>query len=211
MAHQPSRPFESLEWYRDAVRNNFRDDDPRRGVSRWVTGVGMLHAHIGVFATGIVLLLLVNLIRSPEDIWSGRWIMAWTVLVLLHTVVIGILWAMRQWNEDAPDEALLMIQDRERGQASAFGWGLAAPTHRDAQDVDFRETAGWHVNGNGAADRPAAAAPDQGWTAWTASEPVEDSPASERASWKEASAAAWLERKRPGSDESRTTDGASDA
>lgn len=208
MAHQPSRPFESLEWYRDAVRNNFRDDNPRQGLARWAGGIGMLHAHICLFAAGIVVLFLVNLIRSPGDIWAGTWIMAWTVLVLIHAVVIGLLWAMRQWNDDAPDEALLMSSERERERPPAFNWGVSETNNWDAQDVDFRVAT---------ARRPdvlvqrADGESENGWTAWTASDATGEPPVAERASWKEASAAAWLTRKRPANGENRTPDGTKDA
>lgn len=193
MAQQPTRPFESLEWYRDAARNNFQDDDPRQGLARWAGGFGMLHAHVSVFAVGIVVMLTINLIRTPGDIWSARWIMAWTVLLLLHAVAIGFLWAMRQWNSDAPDEALLMAPAREREHVSTFSWGLQS-NGNDAQDVDFR-----------VADEPRASRPPTGpdpvdapgWSGWNSSDEADEAPGAERASWKEASAAAWLDRPRP--------------
>ncbi|MDQ3654332.1 MAG: 2TM domain-containing protein [Chloroflexota bacterium] len=194
MAHQPSRPFESLEWYRDAARNNFRDDDPRKGLAKWASGFGMLHAHVSLFAVGIVVLLAINLIRTPEDIWSGQWIMAWTVLLLLHAVVIGFVWAMQQWNGDAPDEALLMAPAREREQPSAFNWGLNGS---EAQDVDFRVTTETRASSPSPAPDPVE---DPSWMGWNAAAEDEDPPGAERASWKEASAAAWLDRPRPGAD-----------
>ncbi len=206
MARQPARPLESLEWYREAVRNNFRDDDPARGFSGWASGLGVLHAHVSVFAVGIVILLGVNLLRSPGDIWAGRWIMAWTVLLVLHAVVIGFLWAMRQWNSDAPDEALLMASPTVRRQPPAHGWGL----DDDAQDVDFRVAHGARP----ANDLPPGPVQPTGWAGWNA-DGVDDldevQPASERASWREASAAAWLDRSRPATGPDREPDATRDA
>jgi len=208
MAHQPSRPFESLEWYRDAVRNNFRDDAPQPALARWAGGMGMLHAHVCLFAAGVVVLFLVNLIRSPGDIWAAPWIMAWTVLLLIHAVVIGLLWAIRLWNDDAPDEALLMAPAREREQPPPSSWSMRDADTRDAQEVDFRVAAARRQE---VLVQRADGHAENGWTAWTASDAAVEPPPSERASWKEASAAAWLERKRPANGEHRTPDGTPDA
>lgn len=208
MARQPVRPFESLEWYREAARNNFRDDAPSSGFSAWASGLGMLHAHVSVYAVGIVVLLGVNLLRSPEDIWAGRWIMAWTVLVLLHAVVIGFLWAMRQWNSDAPDEAFVMAPPPARqgeGQPPAFGWGLIDD---EAQDVDFRVANGARPASETTEPNPAQPA---GWTGWNSDDADEVRPASERASWSQASAAAWLDRSRPAPRPDREPDATRDA
>jgi hypothetical protein len=161
----------------------------------------MLHAHVSFFAAGIVTMLLANLIRTPEDVWAGRWIMAWTVLLLVHAVVIGLLWAMQQWNADAPDEALHMRPPREREGAPSFSWGLGDTTGTDPQEVDFRVSDGRRT---GATAGPPQATPAPGWTAWNiADQEPEDPPPGERASWKEASAAAWLDRPRPASDDRR--------
>lgn len=205
MAHQPSRPFESLEWYRDAARNNFRDDDPRKGLARWASGIGMLHAHASLFASGIVLLLAINLIRTPDSIWAGRWIMAWTVLLLLHAVVIGFLWALRQWNSDTPDEALQTTTAREWERQATFSWGQNG---NEAQDVDFRVTTGTRPSGPPMEHEPGR---DSSWTGWNAIDQEDEPPATERASWKEASAAAWLDRPRPGADADRARNGKPDA
>jgi hypothetical protein len=193
MAHQPHRPFESLEWYREAARNNFRDDNQRSSFGSWASGFGMLHTHIGVFGVSIVLMLLVNLLRDPEDIWADKWIMAWTVLLLIHAVAAGILWAVQQWNSDAPDEALQMSSPPEWEQAPTLAWGPPNPDERDAQDVDFRIANG--STAPEATDVSPAGTP--GWTGWNADGDTRETPPSERASWKEASAGAWLNRSKP--------------
>jgi hypothetical protein len=189
MAHQPYRPFESLEWYREAARNNFRDDAGRSSLARWASGVGMLHTHISLFAVGIVAMLTINLLRSPDNIWADKWSMAWTVLVLIHAVAIGIAWAIQQWNSDAPDEALLMTNSLNGQQSPMFAWSESA-----TQDVDYR------VSDNGDTDTPESIEDGSvrpGWMGWNA-DTTEDGPQEgDRASWKEASAAAWLDRKKP--------------
>jgi hypothetical protein len=186
MAHQPSRPFESLEWYRDAARNNFRDDRAGSSLAQWARGFGMLHAHISLFAISIVVLLAINLLRDPENIWADRWIMGWTVLILIHAVIVGVLWAIAQWNTDAPDEALLMNGSRNGWQQSQlFAWGSS----QSAQDVDFRMRSVETTEAT-----PPVEAETPGWTGWNADGEPGDVPESERASWQEASAAAWLDR-----------------
>lgn len=179
MAYQPHRPFESLEWYRDAARRNFRGDEPA-GFAGWARGGGMLHAHVCVYAASIVVLLVINLLRSPDAIWAEKWIMAWTVLLLIHVVAAGILWAIAQWDTDSPGDPLEMPPGT-RWQAPA-GW--AGPgDERLAQDVEFR------------ASTPAGAlsGPAVPWAGWNADDGQADSPA-DRVSWKDASAVAWLER-----------------
>jgi hypothetical protein len=192
MAHQPYRPFESLEWYREAARNNFRDDEGRSALSRWASGTGMLHAHFSLFAASIVAMLAINLLRTPDSIWADKWIMAWTVLFLIHAVAIGIVWAIRQWNSDAPDEALQMTQMAPWQQSPMFAW--TEPMTTEAQDVDFRASESENTDPTSAAEAPLG----PGWMGWNAeSAEEEDPPEGNRASWKEASAAAWLDRTIP--------------
>ena len=176
MAQPPSRPFESLAWYRDAERNGFRDDGPGRPVLDWLRGYGLLQAHISVFALGIVGLYAINLISSPGDMWSERWILAWTVLVLIHAVVIGLLWALRLWNAEEDDEPLLVTR-RPRGPS----WGNPPADATDAREASFR------VNEAGRGGTSP-------WNDWNGEERGPEIPDSERASWSEAAAAAWLDR-----------------
>jgi len=185
MAHQPNRPFESLEWYRDAARRGFEEDDRHRDFVQWATSFSLLRAHISVFAVSIVFLLAVNLLRSPEDIWVDRWIMAWTVLLLIHAVGAGVVWALRQWNADDPNEALQIDPSLWR-QSPMFAWGAPGETAPDAREVPFRVTADQ--------DGESAPPPAPGWNGWADVAP-QPPPPSERASWSEASAAAWLERR----------------
>lgn len=196
MAHQPSRPFESLEWYRDAARNNFRDDTARSGLVKWAIGFGMVHAHICVYATMIVVLLVVNLIRTPGEIWADKVIMAWTVLLLIHAVSVGVVWAINQWNADAPDEPLQMAPNRQWRQSSIFAWGPHTTQGSDPQEVDFRmRQPALPVPPTAPANEEVV--PAAGWTGWNAEAATDEPDTSERASWKEASAAAWLDKPAP--------------
>lgn len=167
--------------------------------------MGMLHTHASLFAVGIVLLFGINLIRTPDNVWAGRWIMAWTVLLLLHAVVIGFLWAMRQWNGDTPDEAVQMTTAREWERQATFSWGSNGS---EAQDVDFRVTTGSRPVSPPAVPEPAR---DSSWTGWNSADQEDDPPAPGQASWKEASAAAWLDRPRPRKDANREPDTKPDA
>lgn len=178
MAQPPSRPFESLAWYRDAARNGFRDEEPDNQLVAWLRGLGLLQAHISLYALGIVALYSINLIQDPGGSWAERWILAWTVLVLIHAVVVGLLWALRQWNADDPDEPLLMT--RRPGGAA---WAMPPPEAANAQEASFR------VNETDVG--PVQAEP---WSDWNGEMPGPEIPASERASWSEAAAAAWLDR-----------------
>lgn len=178
MAQPPSRPFESLAWYRDAARNGFRDEQPDKPFLAWLSGFGLLQVHISVYALGIVALYSVNLIRDPGESWAERWILAWTVLVLIHAVVVGLLWTLRQWNADEPDEPLLMAR-RQSGGA----WAIQPAESANAQEATFRV--------NETSQEPVEAEP---WSDWSGEMPGPEIPASERASWSEAAAAAWLDR-----------------
>lgn len=151
----------------------------------------MLHAHICVFAVSIVVMFLVNLLRDPGHIWADRWIMAWTVLVLIHAVAVGIVWGIRLWNADAPDEPLQMSNSGGWRQSPMFAWGSTSEGNPDAQDVDYRVAS---TGPTPPVDPAPPAEGTPGWTGWNAEPETPTPPASERASWKEASAAAWLNR-----------------
>ena len=127
----PSRPCESLAWYRDAARNGVQDDD-RPSWSRWVTGWGMLRAHLSVFAFGMVVLHALNLLLDASANWAGWWILAWMALIGIHAIVVTMLWVLRQWNNDAPDEPLFV----PAGSTTA-SWGLP-PDQLTVQETDYR-------------------------------------------------------------------------
>jgi hypothetical protein len=190
MAQHPTRPFESLDWYRDAARHNFQSRQSP-GFSSWAQGLGMLHAHISVFAVGSVALCLLNAIRTPDSFWVGRWIVAWMVLVLIHGVVTGFIWAIRQWDSDDVDEPVWLIRRDPEVIPAPESWARVGD---DVQDAEFRD----------AHDRAAAQGP--AWSGWnaTGNDTNTPTPSGERTSWRVAAAAAWLERDTPASSPTQT-------
>jgi len=187
MAHQPTRPFESLEWYRDAARRNFQESAPSDIVA-FLRGTRFLRAHVGVFALGAVLLLLVNFMRTPETLWSTRWIVAWAVLVLIHGVAIGFVWAIGQWDSEDPGEPVRMAPLPNRERSALNPWAQGEDAVRDAAFRHPGET------GDGVP-------PSSDWEGWTAESDSQDPEPGERTSWRVASAAAWLQHDKPTTEE----------
>ncbi len=104
----PQRPFESLDWYREAQGG--RDDE-----HPWLTRLrsfSAVQAHVSLFALGSVLLLAMNLIRSPGDVRADTWIAIWGLIVIMHAVVTGIASLMMQ----------LIAGDDELRPASEVRW-----------------------------------------------------------------------------------------
>ena len=62
----------------------------RQAASRWVTGVGLLAAHISAFLLAGVGLLLLNLFRSPTALWVDRPLLVWLVVLGAHATLVGV-------------------------------------------------------------------------------------------------------------------------
>ncbi len=136
----------------------------------------MLRSHLSVFAIGMVVLYAVNLFIDPGAGWAGWWILAWTALIGIHAIIVGMLWAFRQWNDEPADEPLFVPVRTVPGS-----WSL--PTDSVVvQDAEFRS--------------PGAVDGQSTWNPWQTPEPEPEVPEGERASWSEAAAAAWLTRNR---------------
>ena len=174
MSNPPTRPFESLAWYRDAARHGF-DDDERSTWTRWATGWGLLRTHLSVFAIGMVALYALYLFVEPGARWAGWWILAWTALIGIHAIVVAMVWALRQWTDEPADEPLFVPVRVAPGT-----WTLQQDG--TVQDVDFRT--------------PGADNGESTWNPWQTPEPEPEVPEIERASWSEAADAAWLTRTR---------------
>lgn len=58
-----------------------------RGLGRWLGGPAGLALHVGLFLLGATFLTLLNLLRSPQEIWFWRPLAWWGGLLLLHTAV----------------------------------------------------------------------------------------------------------------------------
>lgn len=181
----PLRPFESLEWYREAQQG--RDEEhPWLSLARSFDAVRL---HISAFALGSVLLLAIDLLRSPEHVRADTWVAIWGLLVIIHAVVAGIVTlAMQLMAGDELRPASEVRWDPMRT------WTLPAPVAE--------------VQGPPQATEEAPAAPEQApatqppaptVSGWRAPEPEVAEPApGERASWQEASVAAWLARRHHG-------------
>lgn len=58
-----------------------------RGLGRWLGSPAGLSLHVGLFLLGATFLTLLNLLRSPQELWFWRPLAWWGGLLLLHTAV----------------------------------------------------------------------------------------------------------------------------
>lgn len=196
----PNRPFESLEWYREAVRAHRQDDRGAARVLSWLKSADCLTVHISVFAVGLVALMVFNLLRSPDDLWIDRAGAAWALLLTIHGVGIGLLWAVSQLGND-DDQALQVIPDVESRRRSG-SWPVAKP---DGPASPVSPIGPVPADGHGERSIVPAPvrtpppvtgqfpSPSPGWSSWGSNgggpAPSSDEP---KASWKET--ASWLTR-----------------
>lgn len=203
----PTRPFESLEWYTQASR-----DPEQPALLRWLGGIGFLSLHISVFALGMMLLFAWNLLRDPANLWVVRVLWAWLLLIIVHLAVVGLVFALRLLRDD--DEAPLEIV-KDVGWRQVQTWPKNVP---DAHDASYRltspavgqdpvtETTPSPSGEPTTTPSPAAPAPvpDTRWQGWRAEEPPQPSGGEDgNPNWKEATS--WLSRRRnrpdPGSND----------
>lgn len=213
---RPSRPFESLDWYREATRSGRSGRNARERFLDWARGIGFLSLHVSVYALGIVTMFIVNLLHAPDDIWVDRAVPTWTLIVVIHAGVVGLLWAIGQLNRD-DDEPIRIVSDATWRNAETWpNGGPAAPSPEapvvPAQPPATSQTArpaADHDSGGVTARRspppaPASAAsvkpassagPVTKWSGWESDVPQRIDPNDpDRASWQEAAAAAWRDR-----------------
>jgi hypothetical protein len=183
MSQPTNRPFESLDWYRDAARRGFAEDDRDRRLVTFLTGGDLLRLHISLFAVTIVVLAVINLLRSPESIWVDSVLMGWALLLVIHGIGAGAIWAVRQWNAEDPDEPV-QLSPSQWQQAPMFGWGAPGATTTEAQEAQFR-----------VAPQPEAPTTPSPWADWANVTETKETPESERASWSEATVTSWLQRR----------------
>ena len=73
--------------------------EPDRAVFRraraWLLGTGLLAAHVGAYLLGATGLLLLNLLRSPHDLWFWEPLRAWGVLLAAHAAAVAASAAVR--------------------------------------------------------------------------------------------------------------------
>lgn len=196
----PGRPFESLEWYRAAVRSG-REERGAARVLSWLRGLGFLTVHISVFAVGIVVLIVINLLRSPEDLWVDRAGAAWALLLTIHVGAIGLAWAIGLLGKEDSD-ALRVIPDAEWRRAptswpvavnkvpSPAAQTTAAATH-PPEPGEQAPSPATNPTPPPMTGRPAEPV-QPGWSGWGEGVEQLPSPGESKASWKEA--ATWLTR-----------------
>lgn len=63
-------------------------------VLRWIFGFGFFSVHLGIYLIGGLTLLMINLYRSPDDLWVGGPLVRWGVVVLIHLLGAIVTWAV---------------------------------------------------------------------------------------------------------------------
>lgn len=72
-----------------------------RGVGSWTLGRGLLSLHVGAYLLTATALILLNLTRSPNDLWFQDPLRRWGVFVVLHAaLVVGgwTAWHVSRWS-----------------------------------------------------------------------------------------------------------------
>jgi hypothetical protein len=214
----PTRPFESLEWFREASTGDYRPRGPWRNALRWLRSSRCFAFHIGLFALGITIALALNVARSPGDIWVDRLAIGWAILLVIHAGIVLMIWAtglLTGNGNRAPVYPGTVLRPRQLPPVAP------PPTAAQASTATATD---WPAPPPEVAPVPEAwaapAAKPSAWSPWgqqastpgewstttgtgTDTEPVQGPPApadsrqSEPASWREASPGAWLGRRRP--------------
>ncbi len=122
----PTRPFESLDWYREATRSGSGGLGVAARLLDWARGIGFLSLHVSIYALGIVTMFVINLLRSPDRIWVDRAIPIWTLAVIIHAMLVGLFWAIGQLNRD-DDGPLLVVSDAKWRNATTWAGSEPSP------------------------------------------------------------------------------------
>jgi hypothetical protein len=61
---------------------------------RWIFGFGFFSVHLGIYLIGGLTLLMINLYRSPDDLWVGGPLLRWGVVVVIHFLGAVVTWAV---------------------------------------------------------------------------------------------------------------------
>lgn len=118
-----------------------RDDADRRDeigqeIGRWLAGPGFFAVHLGVFVCGATILTLVNIVRSPDDLWFWKPLVVWGALLVVHAglTISGVARAEGESEErpgvrrsPRPERRLLAEGVPERlGTLAGRGWASGA-------------------------------------------------------------------------------------
>jgi hypothetical protein len=63
-------------------------------IARWVFGLGFFSVHLGIFLIAGLALLMLNLYRSPDDLWVGGPLLRWGIVVVIHGLGAVVTWAI---------------------------------------------------------------------------------------------------------------------
>lgn len=63
-------------------------------IARWVFGFGFFSVDLGLYLSTGLILLVINLLRNPADLWVGGPLFRWGVLVFVHFLGAVVCWAV---------------------------------------------------------------------------------------------------------------------
>src|SRR6478736_2459002 len=83
----------------DAAYNNQTGNPWQLGttggrIARWVFGFGFFTVHLGIFLITGMILLVINFLQDPADLWVGGPLFRWGVLVFVHFLGAVVCWAV---------------------------------------------------------------------------------------------------------------------
>ena len=193
---RPSRPFESLDWYREASRREYRSGNALHKSIRWLKSSRCFAFHVGLFALGITIALAINVAHSPGELWVDRLATGWALVLLVHAAAVALIFAVGLLGTSEQRLPVYVPQygsEADPPQQSApvqSAW--PAPPPRVEPTPPTAPVAATENQVRSALRRPHIR-PRPHVTNWPTSSTPEGS---ETASWREASPAAWLKRKR---------------
>jgi hypothetical protein len=213
----PTRPFESLEWFREASTGDYRPRGPWRNALRWLRSSRCFAFHIGLFALGITIALALNVARSPGDIWVDRLAIGWAILLVIHAGTVLMIWAtglLTGNGNRAPVYPGTVLRPRQLPPvapppaaptspmtSTATDWPAPPPEAAPVPETwatPAAQPSAWSPWGQQAAAPGEWSPPAESGTGTGQVPPAPaDSRQSEPASWREASPGAWLGRRRP--------------
>ena len=65
-------------------------DDGAARVQAWLLGPGLLAVHVGAYLASATVLILVNLLRSPTDLWFWGPLRGWGLVLVFHAAFVAV-------------------------------------------------------------------------------------------------------------------------
>jgi hypothetical protein len=194
---RPARPFESLDWYREASRRENRSGNAAHKAMRWLKSSRCFAFHVGMFALGVTIALAVNVAREPGSIWVDKLALGWSLLLLVHAAVVALIFAIGLLGTSEQRLPVYVPQYRPTSETppvatpSQPAW--PAPPPREETTPEEEVPTGAPPVTSRTTNWRSQMRPKPHVTNWPAPSRPADG---ETASWREASPAAWLKRKR---------------